>query len=731
MKPTSPLFAQRPRNKRRGSAIAITMILMLGASLIMGSILRFSANERRLNQRQRLWLEAKFAAESLAEYGFADLRKRFDSNNAFPEDGLMPTNNPVWLPTRVYDIFDPNTTSYWWKTNVKLPDETAYEALRTAGTYPAWGTYDTEIIAGIVPKGVWTYIDPNIPGNETDKLKGRTVFARGIALYAKATVRDPVSGKEESAYCHQILQVRDAPLFSHAIFYNMTMEIAPGPRMDVRGAVHVNGDLYVQAGNQLNFYDQVTIAGKLYHGRHPDSGKSDSYNPVNFIDASSTLRSMESGGTWLDSDVADFVDLASARWQGNLMTSGHHVESKLLLEIPDYVDDDPSTAAVDDALNYGYEIITKARNLNDTNYSKTREEQKFSYKAGLTIKVDTTGNTVSFVTYQRDANGNLLYDAGTGAPLTTTLTPTSTFATVDLFSSSGSGSSETVTGGLRDKRRANKGIDLVEVDMGALRTLVHNNDATEWGGSTAQKPENWWNGVVFVEFPETGTAGADAIASAPDYWGVKLHNGKQIPNPTFAHSDSVYGTSLATNNVMYVEGHYNADGDSSTGTANDPDNTDVTVEPPAALAADAINILSSNWDDSKSGRPKGERTGSFTEFSAAILTGLTPSGKGGSNSYSGGTENFPRFLEQWGATLRMRGSVVSLFESEIATEPWGSSDVYSAPTRDWGFHSQLAKGYYPPGTPNTRTYRRLDYKDMTETEFNAEIAALKTYISTP
>lgn len=730
---SEPVRAMNPRthrihrtDSRRGMAIAAVMILLVGASIIMGSVLRFSANETRLNERQQLWLEAKFASEAIAEYGFAELRRRFDSNTAFPEDALLPKagGNPLALPPAFYSFFQ-NNTSYWSGSNVVLPPS-PYDPMEP------WGTYDTEIVAGIIPKGEWKFIDPNVPGNETDKLKGRLVFVRGIAVYSKATVQHPVRGNREIAYCSQELQVRDAPLFSHAIFYNMDMEIAPGPNMDIVGAVHVNGDMYVQSGNTLDFHDQVTISGDLYHGRHPDSGKSTANGNVRIVDGAGTLTNMYDGSDWIDSDLSNFDEIASSRWHGNLMTGEHHVEKKLLIDIPDYVADDPDTAA-DETLNYGHSVIAKASNQTAVT-STDAEEQKFSYKAGLTVRVDTTAGTYELVTYQRDADGRILYDAITGDPLEIVLDDSADpVAEVEFFSSTGSGTSEVINAGMRDARRNNKALDLVELDMGKLRSLVHNNDEADWGGSANQKPENWWNGVVYVEFPEaSGTPGADGIQPSEDGWGLKLFNGSQIPNPSFAHADSIYGTTVATNNVMYVQGHFNADGDSATGSATDPDSSSVIDEPPAALAADAITILSENWDDSRSGQQLSNRDAAFTEFSAAILTGLVPSGDGGGTSYSGGVENFPRFLEGWsGDTLRMRGSIVSLFESEIATEPWSyGGSIYTAPNRSWGFHSKLREGYYPPGTPNTRTYRRIDFKDLSEAEYRAALTDLKTnYLS--
>ena len=71
------------------------------------------------------------------------------------------------------------------------------------------------------------------------------------------------------------------------------------------------------------------------------------------------------------------------------------------------------------------------------------------------------------------------------------------------------------------------------------------------------------------------------------------------------------------------------------------------------------------------------------EMTKAKLGGIVPSN---GTSYSGGVENFPRFLEHWGGRkLAYNGSMVVMFYSLLAIAPWGGSDVYSPPTRQWTF----------------------------------------------
>jgi hypothetical protein len=70
----------------------------------------------------------------------------------------------------------------------------------------------------------------------------------------------------------------------------------------------------------------------------------------------------------------------------------------------------------------------------------------------------------------------------------------------------------------------------------------------------------------------------------------------------------------------------------------------------------------------------------------------------GDNAYSGGAENFPRFLEDWSAsTLTYYGSMVELYQSKYSTGEWGKANVYVPPTREWYFDNNF-KITPPPGS---------------------------------
>lgn len=166
---------------------------------------------------------------------------------------------------------------------------------------------------------------------------------------------------------------------------------------------------------------------------------------------------------------------------------------------------------------------------------------------------------------------------------------------------------------------------------------------------------------------------------------VRVANGQVLPSR---------GLTVATARPLYVLGHYN-----QTSVANLP-TTNTSTTRPASLVADAVTILSANWTDAKSTLAVGSRTAAPTTVNAALLTGVVETTPG---KYSGGMENFPRFLETWGAAnvLTYNGSMVKMFPSLYATNAWGKSDVYAPPKRNWAYDVNFDDATkLPPLTPS-------------------------------
>jgi hypothetical protein len=167
---------------------------------------------------------------------------------------------------------------------------------------------------------------------------------------------------------------------------------------------------------------------------------------------------------------------------------------------------------------------------------------------------------------------------------------------------------------------------------------------------------------------------------------VRVVNGLHLP---------VKGLTVATARPLYVLGDYNQTNSANLGTAN----TSTTW--PASLVADAITILSDNWSDANSTSPVDSRAAASTTVNAAFLTGVVETTQG---YYSGGMENFPRFLETWGLAnvFTYNGSMVKMFPSLYATNAWNNNNnIYDPPKRNWAYDinfDDMTK--LPPKTPS-------------------------------
>src|SRR5581483_5830869 len=161
----------------------------------------------------------------------------------------------------------------------------------------------------------------------------------------------------------------------------------------------------------------------------------------------------------------------------------------------------------------------------------------------------------------------------------------------------------------------------------------------------------------------------------------------------------------------------------------DASTSQMSAEIPVALVGDAVTLLSPNYFGSSGGaipttnpstsgnanaynswtNASPTATSSSIEIASAFIVGLVPttSGSTGVQASSGGAHNLPRFLENWGSkTVAIRGSLVSLFSSRIATGAW-STHYYSPPSRNWGFDQIFKNGHFPPQIPNAISFRRV------------------------
>ena len=180
---------------------------------------------------------------------------------------------------------------------------------------------------------------------------------------------------------------------------------------------------------------------------------------------------------------------------------------------------------------------------------------------------------------------------------------------------------------------------------------------------------------------------------------VRVVNGSKLPS----YGSTKPGFTVATAFPLYVLGNYNSQDYAGSALGLYGTATATAHTSPAALMADSITILSTNWNDSVTNKLPASGN---TTVNAAMLTGIVPSNPAISGNYSGGVENSLRFLEDWsansGQTLTYNGSIVVMFSSSYATNYWQpTGNYYNAPTRHWSFDFNFTNGqsHLPPLTP--------------------------------
>ena len=221
-------------------------------------------------------------------------------------------------------------------------------------------------------------------------------------------------------------------------------------------------------------------------------------------------------------------------------------------------------------------------------------------------------------------------------------------------------------------KRQNKTVKATEIDIGQL--LAKYSYLTSVLGREVR--------ILYVADCRTQTSTTQS--------GVRIVVGETLP---------AHGLTVATPNPLYMVGDYNVPPGAS-GTTN----TSQTV--PASLVADAFTVLSEDWQDTNGGAVLSYRRATNTTINAAMVSGIVQTGGG---YFSGGIENCPRLLEDWtGYTLTVNGSIVVLYESQIANAPWGAApDIYQPPIRAFNFDPNFTvPEKLPPGTPELRTLIR-------------------------
>jgi hypothetical protein len=519
-----------------------------------------------------------------------------------------------------------------------VPNFTATTGTSTSYTVSNYGV--TAMTPELQPLSGSTATVPGVGTSGSNK----TFFYR-----ATATVSMPDRGANVTFKAAQIFEQQYQNPWDWALFFVDPLEIEPGPPFTITGWVQTNSSLYTPLST-LTFADKVTYGNQWFINTMPGDNHliadGDTYAPPNW--PTGLPPAQGTPGEPFGVNPSDVFNTSDPNDNNN----GYHE----LIEVPDphYPDPLSQQRYFDEA---GAKIIVNesGSTITATVYDNS---QPASVSGGTTGSggVITGGNTVLGKTI-----GTVTYNTSTHAQVATSGTSNSAGETTLFNAMSGA---LTLGQSIQDNRQGAT-IGLTELNVGTLATDVNSNGLT-------------FNQVVYI---------ADQGATSSNQRAVELINGTVLPNN---------GLTVASQNPVYIQGDYN------TG-SNPPSNSGNTLEPtasgytrqPSSIVGDAVDILSNSWMNSESTQTLSDRTASSTTVNAAIMAGNVPTANG---NYSGGAENFPRFLEDWSnATLTYYGSMVELYASQQATGLWGQGNVYNPPTRAW-YYDNFFQIHPPPGS---------------------------------
>lgn len=555
--------------RNQGHTLLVVFMFVTVSFLVLAASLDWCLTNARMTDRNNQYLNTVAAAEAATEKVLASIARDYAAQG----EAL------VWTSLGVYrnQVPNPVESAEWRRftfSNFRGQEDATYvQRLSAAGAYaPLASKY----------KGLY----------------GMAAIYR-IASSARMLNTTPTL----AVGVRQDIELSSIPVFQFAVFYNMDMEINPGPNMNITGRVHGNANINLQPQSTLRFLSDITAAGDIIQNKHTN-------DPL--------VRSLASSRIIFEAEHDSHVDPLNLPIGTNNTPDAVHA----VVEVPP--DGESPTSAIG--------------------------RQRFYNKADLVVLVRDAGVTVG---------------SGLVNNFATSVDPSewASFLRTDTTFYN---------------KREGKTVHATQLDVGKLKSWSATN--------TSLRPVigNRDVRVVYLADLRTQSAGTQA--------GVRLVNGESLPD---------LGLTVATPNPLYVQGHFNA-------TGSDVGKNETANTKPASLVGDSINILSTAWQDANSALGIGTRRAGDTTVNAALLSGIVPSS---GSSYSGGVENFPRFLEDWGGrTLTYNGSMVVMFNSKTAIAPWGGPDVYSPPSRNWAFDLNFLEATrLPPGTPEVRGVNRAEW----------------------
>jgi hypothetical protein len=468
----------------------------------------------------------------------------------------------------------------------------------------------------------------------------------------------------------------NAPIFQFAVFYNLDLDASPGQPMTIRGKVFSNGNIYLYPYASMTFNELVMSAKTIY--TNLEDPKGDQQTTSGYV-----------APTFKASWISNYSPLVMP-----IGSNSNPAYAESIINLPGAGIDQNSS----NALNYPYFTADLIISNAPTGTNLITGTTAFSGTCPNLI-VNSTNVfifcTNIFVWWQNGFNTSPRLTL-----LTNDVVITNPVIQGAIYKSNFvyAGYSFATNVNFYDFRE-NDQVYALQIDMAKFSAWLTNKYTTNSGAIWDTNNVNVKNhhiSSIYVYNNITPASGSPGRMP-----GVRLVNGAQLP-----YLGSPDGLTVVTPQPLYVLGNYNIQTNDSGANSFGTNNTAYTV--PAALMADAITILSSNWNDTQTAYKRGgsltSRTPAATTINAACLEGIVESTTVGSQQYySGGLENFLRLEENWSTSIPLtyNGSIVVMFPSIYATNFWQVPGAYyNPPSRNWSFdllYTNSAR--LPPLTP--------------------------------
>ncbi len=453
----------------------------------------------------------------------------------------------------------------------------------------------------------------------------------------------------------RLMNAEATPIFQYAVFYTNDLEINPGPNMTLSGRVHTNANMYLNCGATLTVNtNYLRAVGDILRYRKDNPALSqgavnirkwvlnpyDPVEPAQYFQMNSISQMAAlgvPGGTGYDSQFTTGYD---ANANGDYTDAG------------DWLPWGPG------ALAYWSEPSGYAGGSGNT-----------VLDAAHAMTESSVPQIGSIAMWEPDSNGDWYFDAGSGEYQLAAVPGTGTHD-MGYYHSQADLSILTMSDGTTVKAFDKNGTAVAL--PAACYKVIDFYDARQ--GGTIKVTE-----IDVKELSNHGLFPGNGLLYAAHYGagtgtlakGVKLKNGSELAGKL----------TVVSENSVYIHGDFNS-----------------VNKKGAAVIADAVNLLSKGWDDTKTAA-SGLPPATDTTYNVAVITGNQDSAAG---TYNGGLENLPRFHENWsGKKCTITGSFVNTWLSKYATGGWlYGSNRYTAPNRIWNYDPTFnSVANLPPFTP--------------------------------